>query len=84
MFKDAPASESDWDQESAGRDRGASSTGPRRDIIALRAPATETPPATDRRAEPAEKTERPTEPAKKEAEPGQESEAQEKKPRRTA
>jgi membrane fusion protein (multidrug efflux system) len=56
------------------------SLGPRRDIIALRAPARDMPPAGERPTGPAEKTERPTQPAKKEAEPGQESEAQEKKP----
>ena len=45
MFKDAPASESDWDEGSAGRSPGSLSANPKRDIITLRAPARETPPA---------------------------------------
>ena len=45
MFKDAPASEFDWDEGSAGRSPGSLSASPKRDIIALRAPARETPPA---------------------------------------
>ena len=48
MLKDAPAPESDWDEGAADR-AGGSSSGPRRDIISLRAPATERP------AQPAEK-----------------------------
>jgi membrane fusion protein, multidrug efflux system len=68
MFKDAPASESDWDERSAGGARGSLSASPKRDIIALRAPASE-PPAAERPAEPDQKTERPVQPAKKEAEP---------------
>ena len=58
MFKDAPASEADWDEGSAGEARGSTSASPRRDIIVLHAPAREAPPATERPAEPAEKTER--------------------------
>ena len=73
MLKDAPASESGWDDGSADR-AGGSSSGPRRDIISLRAPATERPAA------PAEKTERPAEPAEKEAKPGQQPAAKEEKP----
>ena len=73
MLKDAPARESGWDDGSADRG-GGSSSGPRRDIISLRAPATERP------AEPAEKTERPAEPAEKEAKPGQQPAAKEEKP----
>jgi membrane fusion protein, multidrug efflux system len=53
MFKDAPASESDRDDER--RARGSLSAGPRRDIIALRASPRETPPAAERPAQPAEK-----------------------------
>ena len=76
MFKDAPASEADWDEGSAGEARGSTSASPRRDIIALRAPAREAPPATERPAEPAEKTERPSKPGEKEAEPGQKADAE--------
>jgi membrane fusion protein (multidrug efflux system) len=77
MYKDAPASEADWDKVSPPRSGGAAS--PNRDIISLRAPPAETPPAderpvetpeTDRPAEPGEKTERPAKPAEKEGEPG--------------
>ena len=83
MLKDAPASDSDWDEGSAGRARGPSPADPTRDIISLRAPARETPPATERPAKPGEKTERPTEPAEpaeKEAERGPKPAAQEEKP----
>jgi membrane fusion protein (multidrug efflux system) len=69
-FKDAPMSESDWDAGTAGRAGGSLSASPRRDIITLRAPARETPPAN----------ERPAQPAKKEAKPGQQPDAQEEKP----
>jgi membrane fusion protein (multidrug efflux system) len=72
MLKEAPAPESGWDEGSADRP-GGSSSGPRRDIISLRAPATERP------AEPAERTERPAEPAEKEADPAQEPAAKEEK-----
>jgi len=81
MFKDAPAPESHWDEGSAGGARGSLAS-PRRDIIALRTPARETPPAqptekNERPAEPAEKTERPAKPAEK---PGQPPDAQGEKP----
>ena len=65
MYKDAPASEVDWDKASPPRSGGSAS--PKRDIISLRAPPSETPPTderpveipeTDRPAEPEEKTER--------------------------
>ena len=79
MLKDAPASETDWAEGSAGRAGGSTSAGPRRDIMALRAPARETSPATERPAEPAEKAERPTKPAEKEAEPGQQPDSQQEK-----
>ena len=83
MLKDAPAPESGWDEGSAER-AGGSSSGPRRDIISLRAPATERPaePAdrTERPAAPGEKTERPAEPAEKEAKPGRQPAAKEEKP----
>ena len=87
MYKDAPASEADWDKVSPPRSGGSAS--PKRDIISLRAPARETAPAaerpvetpeTDRPAEPAEKTERPAQPAEKEAKPGQQPAAKEEKP----
>ncbi len=41
MYKDAPTSEPDWDKVSSSRSGGSAS--PKRDIIALRAPARETP-----------------------------------------
>ena len=84
MFKDAQASESDWDENLASNDQGSLSTAPRRDIIVLRAPSKETPRA-DRPAEPAERTERPTEPAEKEAEstpPGAQEARLNQKPRK--
>jgi len=55
MYKDAPASDADWDREP----RGALSANPKRDVIALSAPA----PADERPPEPAGKTERRAEPA---------------------
>jgi membrane fusion protein, multidrug efflux system len=92
MYKDAPASEVDWDKVSPPRSGGSAS--PKRDIIALRAPPSETSPEpegpaaerpvetpeSDRPAEPAEKTERPAKPAEKEAEPGQKPAAKDEKP----
>ena len=84
MFKDAQASESDWDENLASNDQGSLSTAPRRDIIVLRAPSKETPRA-DRPAEPAERTERPAEPAEKEAEstpPGAQEARLNQKPRK--
>jgi membrane fusion protein, multidrug efflux system len=75
MYTDAPASEADWDKVSPPRLGGSAS--PKRDIISLRAPPPETPPAAERPVEtpdrPAEreKTERPAEPAEKDATPGQ-------------
>jgi len=74
MIKDAPASGSGWEEEST---RPAS---PQRDIIALRAPPREKPPAGERQADPAAKTERPAKPAEKEGEPGQRADAQREKP----
>ena len=56
-YKDAPASEADWEKDSAGR--GSLSGNPKRDIITLRPPAQELQPKADRPAPPAEKTERP-------------------------
>ena len=70
----APASEANWDEGSAGR--GSLSASPKRDIIALRAPPPDTEPTTERPVEPAEKTERP---AKKEAEPRKQPEAKKEK-----
>jgi membrane fusion protein, multidrug efflux system len=85
MYKNAPASEVDWDKVSPPRSGGSAS--PKRDIIALRAPPSETSPEAegpvvtpDRPAEPAEKTERPADPAEQEAKPGQQPAAKEKKP----
>src|SRR3984957_20467759 len=87
MYKDAPASEADWDKVSPPRSGGSGS--PKRDIVSWRAPPPETPPAaerpvetpeTDRPAEPAEKTERPAKPTEKEADPGQKTAAKEEKP----
>jgi membrane fusion protein, multidrug efflux system len=86
MYKDAPASEMDWDKASPPRSGGSAS--PKRDIISLRAAPAETPPAderpvetpeTDRPAEPGEKTERPAKPAEKEGEPGQQPASKEEK-----
>ena len=89
MYKDAPTSEADWDKVSPPRSGGSAS--PKRDIIALRAPPSETSPEAgqpaaerpvetpDRPAEPAEKTERPPQPAEK-AKPGQQPAAQDTKP----
>jgi membrane fusion protein (multidrug efflux system) len=92
MYNDAPASEADWDKVSPPRSGGAVS--PKRDIIALRAPPSETfrepkepaaerpveTPEIDHPAEPAEKTERPAKPAESEAKPGQQPAAKEEKP----
>src|SRR5882757_2409952 len=80
MFKDAPASETDWNKVSPPRSGGSAS--PKRDIIALRSPPPEAPghdaPAAERPvetpdqpADPADKTERPAEPAEKEGERGE-------------
>ena len=49
MYKDAPASEADWDKVSPPRSGGSAS--PKRDIISLRAPPPETPPAAERPVE---------------------------------
>jgi membrane fusion protein (multidrug efflux system) len=73
-FKDAPGPESDSDEGSGGRARG-SLAGPGRDIITLRVPTRESPPA-----QPAERNERPAEPAKPEAKPGQQPAAKDEKP----
>jgi len=74
MFKDRSESETDWDKRPASRG-GSSSADPRRDIIVLRAPAREAPPA-----DPAEKTERPSTPTEKEAERAPPPAAQQEKP----
>jgi membrane fusion protein (multidrug efflux system) len=87
MYKDAPASEADWDKVSPPRSGGSAS--PKRDIMSLRAPPPETPladerpvetPKTDRPGEPAEKTERPAKPAGKEAKPGDQPAPKDEKP----
>jgi membrane fusion protein, multidrug efflux system len=92
MYKDAPASDADWDKVSPPRSGGAAS--PKRDIIALRPPPSETSrereepaaerpvetPEIDNPSEPAEKTERPAKPAGKEADPGQQPAAKQEKP----
>jgi hypothetical protein len=85
MYKDAPASEVDWDKVSPPHFGGSAS--PKRDIISLRAPLSETPPADERpveapktdRPEPGEKTERPAKPAEKEGETGEQPASNEKK-----
>jgi membrane fusion protein, multidrug efflux system len=69
MFKDTPESEMGWDKGNASRG-GSSSAEPRRDIIALRVPARDTPPTT----------ERPTEPAETKAERAPKPDAQQEKP----
>ncbi len=93
MYKDASASEADWDKVSPPRSGGAAS--PNRDIIALRAPPSEPRPEAERPAEvpektappakPAEKAERPAEPAEQEAKPGQQPASKEPsgKPRKS-
>src|SRR5271155_5222160 len=87
MYKDAAASEPDWDKVSPPRSGGSAS--PKRDIIALRTPPSETPPAnerpvetpeTDRPAEPGEKPERRGNPAEKEGEPADQPASKEEKP----
>jgi len=88
MYKDAPASDADWDKVSPPRSGGSAS--PKRDIMSLRAPPPEIAPEAERPAdvpdktappsEPAEKTKRPAEPAEKEAKPGQQPAAKEEKP----
>jgi membrane fusion protein, multidrug efflux system len=91
MYKDAPTSEADWDKVSPSRSGGSAS--PKRDILALRAPPSETSrepeepaaerpaetPEIDHPAEPAEKTERPAKPDN-EAKPGQQPAAKDEKP----
>jgi membrane fusion protein, multidrug efflux system len=87
MYRDAPASETDWDKVSPPRSGGSAS--PKRDIIALRAAPAEAPPEAERPAEapektrpaePAEKTERPPGPSEQEAGSEQEPAAKDKKP----
>jgi membrane fusion protein, multidrug efflux system len=90
MYRDAPASEVDWEKVSPPRSGGSASL--KRDIIALRAPAPETTPddeqpaterpveTPDRPAEPGEKTERPAKPAEKEGEPSDQPASKEEKP----
>jgi membrane fusion protein, multidrug efflux system len=87
MYKDAPASEADWDKVSPPRSGGSAS--PKRDIIALRAPPSEIAPEAERPAdvpdktappaEPVEKTERPADPAEQEAKPEQQPASKENK-----
>ena len=84
MVKDAPASDIRLGRGIGGPRPRFVIGGPTRDIISLRAPARETPPATERPAKPDEKTERPTEPAEKEAERGPKPAAQERKVRAKA
>jgi membrane fusion protein, multidrug efflux system len=89
MYKDAPTSEADWGKVSSPRSGGSAS--PKRDIIALRAPPSETSreperpaaerpvetPEIDHPAERAEKIERPAKPA--EVKPGQQPAAKDEK-----
>jgi len=90
MYKDAIASETGWDKVSTPLSGGSAS--PKRDIIALRAPPSETVPEAERPAEappafPAEKTERPAGPSEQEAKPKHEPASEKKtpseKPRKT-
>ena len=90
MYKDAPASEAEWDKVSPPRSGGSAS--PKRDIIALRTPPPETTPddeapaaerpveTPDRPADPGEKTERPAKPAEKEGEPDDQPASKEEEP----
>jgi membrane fusion protein, multidrug efflux system len=80
MFKDAAASESDLDRGSPERLGGSLSTRPKRDIITLLPPASETQPAAERPAEPDRKTEGPAGPPEREANPGAQPDAQGEKP----
>jgi membrane fusion protein, multidrug efflux system len=89
MYRDAPASEAEWDKVSPPRSGGSAS--PKRDIIALRAtppepaPGDEQPAAErpveppDRPAEPGE-TERPAKPPEKEGKPSDPPASKEEKP----
>jgi membrane fusion protein, multidrug efflux system len=76
MFKDRPESETDWDKGRESRG-GSSSEDPHRDIIVLRAPARETPPATERPPKPAEKE------AERSPEPAAEKDKASEKPRKS-
>ncbi|HEY1881193.1 MAG TPA: HlyD family secretion protein [Caulobacteraceae bacterium] len=85
MYKDAPASEADWDKVSPPRSGGSAT--PKRDVISLRAPPSETTPEAERPAEapekierPAEKAERPPGPSEQEAKPAQQPASKEEKP----
>jgi membrane fusion protein, multidrug efflux system len=88
MYKDAPASESDWDKKSAERAGGALSANPKRDVISLDALAPEAPAEAGLRTEPAdetrrriapdEKSERPADPAEKTERPVQPAEKEAK------
>jgi membrane fusion protein (multidrug efflux system) len=91
MYKDAATSEADWDKKRSERAGGSLSGNPKRDIISLLPPETESPAElvdrsrrqsepSDKSERPAEKTERPAEPAKKEADPGHEPAAKEETP----
>ena len=90
MYRDAPASDAEWDKVSPPRSGGSAS--PKRDIIALSAPPPETAPddeqptperpveTPDRRSQPGEKTERPAKPAEREGEPDDPPASKEEKP----
>ena len=82
MYKDAPTSEADWDKVSPPRSGGSAS--PKRDIMALRAPPSETSrepeePVAERPVETPE-IDHPAKPAEKEAKPGQQPAAKDEKP----
>jgi membrane fusion protein (multidrug efflux system) len=80
MYKDAPASEADWDKVSPPRSGGSAS--PKRDIIGLRAPPSEESPEAEQPAaeRPVETPDRPAEPAETEAKPAEQPASKEKKP----
>jgi len=90
MYKDAPASETDWSKVAPPRSGGSAS--PNRDIMALRTSPTEPPPSDERPAkipeksepprEPAEKGERPASPSELDAKPAREPAADGKKPQK--
>jgi membrane fusion protein, multidrug efflux system len=77
LYKDAPASQADWNKPPG---RGSLSPSAKRDIITLRPPAPEREPDAELPTTPPEPGKPTDRPLEKEAEPGRESEAQEKKP----
>ena len=78
MYKDAPASEVDWDKISPPRSGG--SARPKRDIISLHERPAQVPEKNAPPADPAGKSERPAKPADKEAEPAEQPASKEENP----